>query len=229
MARGLAGSHRQPACASLFSKDRFRLRSASHLCDRHGLLLIIALGESLIAVGAGAGSAVTRWLVPDRRTARRGRCHGSVVAVLRERRRTGRTGPGASPRPGPRTARHQRLRPGPFPAHRRDHLPGPGHRTRPRAPGPPPVAASCRGAAGLDLHSSPLRRPGRLPHRPGPAPPFHRRTHPTRPVVEAGIMLALLPVARSPPALGAFGVITAVLAALVCYERFRWQPTAGAR
>jgi low temperature requirement protein LtrA len=38
----------------------WRLRSASHFTERHGLVLIIALGESLISVGAGAGQAVTR-------------------------------------------------------------------------------------------------------------------------------------------------------------------------
>jgi low temperature requirement protein LtrA len=36
------------------------LRSPIHFKERHGLVLIIALGESLISVGAGAGPAVTR-------------------------------------------------------------------------------------------------------------------------------------------------------------------------
>ncbi|MFC3505407.1 low temperature requirement protein A [Micromonospora krabiensis] len=36
------------------------VRSASHFAERHNLVLIIALGESLISVGAGAGSAVIR-------------------------------------------------------------------------------------------------------------------------------------------------------------------------
>ncbi|PWU60608.1 low temperature requirement protein A, partial [Micromonospora globispora] len=35
------------------------LRSSSHFTERHGLVLIIALGESLVAAGVGAGSAVT--------------------------------------------------------------------------------------------------------------------------------------------------------------------------
>ncbi|MFE9689542.1 low temperature requirement protein A [Micromonospora sp. NPDC005806] len=34
------------------------LRGASHFSERHGLVLIIALGESLVAAGVGAGSAV---------------------------------------------------------------------------------------------------------------------------------------------------------------------------
>ena len=41
----------------------WQLRSASHFSERHGLVLIIALGESLFSVGAGAGPAVTRWPV----------------------------------------------------------------------------------------------------------------------------------------------------------------------
>jgi low temperature requirement protein LtrA len=36
------------------------MRSPSHFTERHGLVLMIALGESLISVGAGAGPAVTR-------------------------------------------------------------------------------------------------------------------------------------------------------------------------
>jgi low temperature requirement protein LtrA len=40
--------------------SQWEIRSPSHFAERHGLVLIIALGESLISVGAGAGSAVTR-------------------------------------------------------------------------------------------------------------------------------------------------------------------------
>ena len=39
------------------------VRSANHMAERHGLVLIIALGESLVSVGAGAGAEVTRWPV----------------------------------------------------------------------------------------------------------------------------------------------------------------------
>jgi low temperature requirement protein LtrA len=41
----------------------WRLRSPSHFTERHGLVLIIALGESLISAGTGAGSAVTHGYV----------------------------------------------------------------------------------------------------------------------------------------------------------------------
>jgi len=43
------------------------------------------------------------------------------------------------------------------------------------------------------------------------------------------ITLVLLPAARYLPALAALGLLTAVLIALVGYERSRWQPTAAAR
>ncbi|MGW3614301.1 low temperature requirement protein A [Micromonospora sp. NPDC005163] len=45
------------------SAGRAPLPSPSHFAERHGLIVIIALGESLISVGVGAGSAVTRWPV----------------------------------------------------------------------------------------------------------------------------------------------------------------------
>ncbi|GIH15912.1 low temperature requirement protein A [Rugosimonospora africana] len=47
--------------ASTFSG--WRLRSPSHFTERHGLVLIISLGESLISAGSGAGAAVTHGYV----------------------------------------------------------------------------------------------------------------------------------------------------------------------
>jgi len=41
----------------------YHLRSPSHFAERHGLVMIIALGETLIAVGEGAGHSITHWLV----------------------------------------------------------------------------------------------------------------------------------------------------------------------
>jgi low temperature requirement protein LtrA len=41
----------------------YHLRSPSHFAERYGLVLIIALGETLIAVGEGAGHSITHWLV----------------------------------------------------------------------------------------------------------------------------------------------------------------------
>ncbi|MFI6261327.1 low temperature requirement protein A [Micromonospora sp. NPDC051006] len=41
----------------------WQLRSVSHFTERHRLVLIIAIGESLISIGAGAGTELTRWSV----------------------------------------------------------------------------------------------------------------------------------------------------------------------
>ncbi len=41
----------------------YRLRSPGHFAERHTLVMIIALGETLIAVGEGAGITITHWLV----------------------------------------------------------------------------------------------------------------------------------------------------------------------
>jgi low temperature requirement protein LtrA len=41
----------------------WRLRSVGHFTERHGLVLIIALGESFVSVGIGARPAVTHWPV----------------------------------------------------------------------------------------------------------------------------------------------------------------------
>src|SRR5215469_10178118 len=41
----------------------YHLRSPSHFAERYGLVLIIALGETLIAVGEGAGHSIANWLV----------------------------------------------------------------------------------------------------------------------------------------------------------------------
>jgi low temperature requirement protein LtrA len=41
----------------------YHLRSPSHFAERYALVLIIALGETLIAVGEGAGHSIANWLV----------------------------------------------------------------------------------------------------------------------------------------------------------------------
>jgi hypothetical protein len=48
-------------------------------------------------------------------------------------------------------------------------------------------------------------------------------------VIAAGVTLALLPAARHLPALTALGLLTAVLVALIGYERLTSQPTTAAR
>jgi low temperature requirement protein LtrA len=39
----------------------WRLRSASHFAERHGLIVIVALGESIVAIGVGVGHIPISW------------------------------------------------------------------------------------------------------------------------------------------------------------------------
>ena len=39
----------------------WRLRSASHFAERHGLIVIVALGESIVAIGVGVGHIPLSW------------------------------------------------------------------------------------------------------------------------------------------------------------------------
>jgi low temperature requirement protein LtrA len=39
----------------------WRLRSASHFAERHGLIVIVALGESIVAIGVGVGHIALSW------------------------------------------------------------------------------------------------------------------------------------------------------------------------
>lgn len=39
----------------------WRLRSAGHFAERHGLILIVALGESIVAIGVGVGALPITW------------------------------------------------------------------------------------------------------------------------------------------------------------------------
>ena len=42
------------------------VRSGAHFAERHGLVLIIVLGESLLSAGAGAGQAPEELILRDR-------------------------------------------------------------------------------------------------------------------------------------------------------------------
>jgi low temperature requirement protein LtrA len=39
----------------------WRLRSASHFAERHGLIIIVALGESIVAIGVGVAAVAISW------------------------------------------------------------------------------------------------------------------------------------------------------------------------
>jgi low temperature requirement protein LtrA len=45
----------------LAGAEGWRLRSASHFAERHGLILIVALGESIVAIGVGVGALPISW------------------------------------------------------------------------------------------------------------------------------------------------------------------------
>ena len=82
-----------------FGSEGWSLEHPSHFAERHGLIVIIALGESIVAIGIGAGSG--RGCRRRRRCdARDRRRRGALVAVLRR----GRTRRGAEPLLGSRPA-----------------------------------------------------------------------------------------------------------------------------
>jgi len=45
----------------LAGAEGWRLRSASHFAERHGLILIVALGESIVAIGVGVAALPISW------------------------------------------------------------------------------------------------------------------------------------------------------------------------
>ncbi|SCF17445.1 low temperature requirement A protein (LtrA) [Micromonospora coriariae] len=55
------------------------------------------------------------------------------------------------------------------------------------------------------------------------------RHTPPAPILAAGTILALLPVARHLPALAALALVAVILIALVGDERLSWRPTAAAK
>ena len=96
--------------------------SASHFAERFALIVIIALGESIVAIGIGTSELArdsTYALVGRRRLRRR---RGTVVGVLRLHcdRRRACAAPGVAR--GSRPARARRLHVLPLPGRARDHL-----------------------------------------------------------------------------------------------------------
>ena len=79
----------------LLRRRRAGSSSRRHFAERHGLIIIIALGESVIAIGVGAGVDADRR--GDRRRRAR-RVSGGVPVVGLLRRRVDRRARGASPR-----------------------------------------------------------------------------------------------------------------------------------
>jgi low temperature requirement protein LtrA len=201
------------------------LPSASHFAERHGLIVIIALGESLISVGVGAGSAITRWPV----------LIAALLALTAALALWWLYFENAAAPAGQALARipvADRTRTGAI-AYSVAHF--------------PLIAGIIYLALGIEVVL------GHLAHHPAGTPLdwtstaalfggpalyligralFLRitvRHTPPAQILMAGIILALLPAARHLPAIAALALIATMLTALVCYERITWQPTAAAR
>lgn len=201
------------------------LPSASHFAERHGLIVIIALGESLISVGVGAGSAITRWPV----------LIAALLALTAALALWWLYFENAAAPAGQALARipvADRTRTGAI-AYSVAHF--------------PLIAGIIYLALGIEVvlghlahHSAgtPLDWTSSAALFGGPAlyligrALFLRitvRHTPPAQILMAGIILALLPAARYLPAIAALALIATMLTALVCYERITWRPSAAAR
>ena len=75
----------------------WRLRSAGHFAERHGLILIVALGESIVALGVGAAELPISWPIVAGSVAGPGAVGRPVVGLLRHQPPSGRARPGQEP------------------------------------------------------------------------------------------------------------------------------------
>ncbi len=208
---------------------RAALPSASHFAERHGLVLIIALGESLISVGVGAGPTITRW--PILIAALLALTTAMALWWLYFENAAASAEQALARIPGPYRTRtggiaysvaHFLLIAGiiylalgieQVVTHLAHHPPQ-------HPVGTPldwTMTVALFGGTALYLIGRALFLRLTVRHTP-PAQ-----------LIAVGAILVLLPVARILPALGALAVLTAALVVLVCYERLRWQPTAAAR
>jgi low temperature requirement protein LtrA len=214
--------------ASRFSG--WELRSPSHFTERHNYIMIIALGESLISVGAGAGTAVTRgpvllaalltfaitmsgcWFYFKR----------AAVPAAETLDRTPSQQRGAVASNAYSLAHFPMTAGIIFVALGAEQVLAHLAHGQPGHPAGAPLewtsAVALYGGAALFLIGRSLFR--RLSV--GAAPTAH--------LIAAAIALVLLPVARFLPALAALGLLTAYLVTLLGYERLntgRQRPTAS--
>ena len=82
-----------------------------HFAERHGLIVIIALGESIVAIGVGAEAGVDAGVVVAAVLGRRGR--GRAVVALLRRRRARRRAPAGERRARAASATRSRATPSP--------------------------------------------------------------------------------------------------------------------
>ncbi|WP_256371302.1 low temperature requirement protein A [Micromonospora sp. 15K316] len=211
------------------SAGRAPLPSSSHFAERHGLIVIIALGESLISVGVGAGSAVTRWPV----------LAAALLALITALALWWLYFENTAAPAAKALAR--------IPVASRTSTGSVAYSLAHFLL----IAGIIYLAIGIEVvvahvADHPLREPAGNPLDwtstttlfGGPAlyligrVLFLRLTvrhTPPAPILAAGTMLALLPVARHLPALAALALVAIIMIALVCYERISWRPTAAAR
>lgn len=205
--------------AAYVLRGTWPLRSPAHFAERHGLVLIIALGESLVSLGTGAGTAVTRWpvlaaallglaitfclwwLFFQNAAAAASQALAQAAGTRRDKIASDAYGLGLLPLIAGiiylALGVEQVLA----------HL----SRNQPQYPAGQPLSWASTAAlyGGVVLYLT-----GRLL--------FLRlavRSAPPAQLAAAGVALLLLPAARALPALAALGLLTAFLVALVCYER----------
>ena len=202
------------------------IRSPSHFTERHGLILIIALGESLVSIGAGAGTAVTRGPILLAALL------GLTVTVCLFWFYFSNTAAAAG------TAL------GSMPRQRRGNVAGDAYSTAHF----PLIAGIVYSALGIEQVVSRLASNHPPSTRPldwastvalygGPALYLLGRvmflrlavgSAPLARYIAAGTAFVLLPLARILPALAALGLLAAFLVALVGYERLSRHPTTAA-
>jgi low temperature requirement protein LtrA len=195
----------------------WEIRSPSHFTERHGLILIIALGESLISIGVGAGPAVTRgsillaallgltvticlWWFYFKNTAA---AAGTALGRMSSQRRGNVAGSAYSLAHFPLIAGIIFIAIGIEQVVSRLA----GNQPPPTRPLDWTSTAALYGGTALYL----IGRIIFLRQAVGSAPPSR--------YIAAGTALALLPLARTVPALAALGLLTAFLVALLAYER----------
>jgi low temperature requirement protein LtrA len=195
------------------------LRSPTHFSERHDLVLIIALGESLISLGTGAGTAMTEWpvlvaallglavtvclwwLYFDSASGVASHALARATGIRRDKIASDAYSLGLLPLIAGviyvALGIEQVLA----------HLSR--NESQQRGGGPFDWISTTALCGGVALYLT-----GRLLFL-----WFAVRSAPPAKLVAVGVALLLLPVARALPALAALGLLTAFLVALVCYER----------
>jgi low temperature requirement protein LtrA len=205
--------------ATFAFRGAWPLRSPTHFAERHNLVLIIVLGESLISLGTGAGTAVTHWPVLAAALL------GLAITVCLWWLYFENTAAAASQALAQATGiRRDKIASDAYSLGLLPLIAGVIYlalgieqvlarlaRNEPQHPAGEPLSWTSTIAlyGGVVLYLA-----GRLLFL-----RFAIRSAPPAKLISAGVVLLLLPAARALPALAALGLLTAFLVALVCYER----------